>query len=108
MTVSNILKRIIQRKHREVAQRQAKLSIQQLMQQLAFSRSGDGVPRGFARALQQRVARGHAAVIAEVKKASPSRGVIRANFDPAAIAASYQSSGATCLSVLTDQDFFSG
>lgn len=65
-------------------------------------------PRGFADAILQRVAAGDAAVIAEVKKASPSKGVLRAAFDPAAIARSYAQHGATALSVLTDREFFQG
>jgi len=64
--------------------------------------------RGFIRALQHRVAEDKSAVIAEVKKASPSKGVIRADFRPADIAASYEAGGAACLSVLTDIDFFQG
>jgi indole-3-glycerol phosphate synthase len=101
---STILRKIIARKREEVATLKQRDSIGSLEQRIA-----DQSPvRGFARALQERVAAAEPAVIAEVKKASPSKGVIRADFQPAQIAASYQSGGASCLSVLTDVDFFQG
>ena len=82
----------------------ARVALTELVAQI-----GDLPPtRGFAAALQSTISEGRAAVIAEVKKASPSQGVIRADFDPAAIARSYETGGASCLSVLTDADFFQG
>lgn len=103
-TPPTILRRILARKAEEVASRRNHCSLADLE-----SRIRDQLPaRGFADALAARVGRAEAAVIAEVKKASPSKGVIREDFDPAAIAASYQAGGATCLSVLTDIDFFQG
>ena len=99
-----ILRAILARKAEEVAERRAAQSLASLESRI----SEQGAPRGFCAALQQRTAAGEPAVIAEVKKASPSKGVIRADFNPAQIAKSYQLGGATCLSVLTDQDFFQG
>ncbi|MBX3700415.1 MAG: indole-3-glycerol phosphate synthase TrpC [Dokdonella sp.] len=100
----DILHRILARKAEEIAERCARLPLAELA-----ARCADLPPtRGFADALEARIAGGHAGVIAEVKKASPSKGVIRADFDPAAIAASYARAGAACLSVLTDADFFHG
>jgi indole-3-glycerol phosphate synthase len=99
-----ILRKILARKREEVAERSARVSLSALEQQA----SEQPPARGFAGALQSRVAAGDAAVIAEVKKASPSKGVIRADFHPAQIAESYERGGAACLSVLTDVDFFQG
>jgi indole-3-glycerol phosphate synthase len=100
----DVLNRILARKREEVAARSARVALGELA-----ARTADAPPpRGFATALEATIARGAPAVIAEVKKASPSRGVIRHDFDPAAIARSYQAGGATCLSVLTDVDFFQG
>lgn len=100
----DILRKILCRKREEVAQRSAVLPLNELSQ-----RAQAAAPvRGFARALRDSVEAGQSAVIAEIKKASPSKGVLRENFDPAAIARSYQAGGASCLSVLTDVDFFQG
>jgi len=102
--VSGILGRILARKAEEVAARSALAPLHELA-----ARCHDlPAARGFAEALQVRAAAGAAAVIAEIKKASPSAGIMRADFDPAAIARSYADGGATCLSVLTDVDFFMG
>lgn len=99
-----ILKKIIKRKWEEIGARKKQRTISSLEQQAAEADS----PRGFANALLTMHQQNQAAVIAEAKKASPSQGVIRENFDPAAIAKSYSAAGACCLSVLTDQDFFQG
>jgi indole-3-glycerol phosphate synthase len=99
-----ILRRILARKAEEVAERRATHSVVSLESRIREQ----GATRQFALALQRRADKGDCAVIAEIKKASPSRGVIRENFHPAQIAASYQQGGATCLSVLTDVDYFQG
>jgi indole-3-glycerol phosphate synthase len=100
----SILQRILARKREEVGERSARRPLRVLE-----ARIGDApAPRGFAAAIESAIARGAPAVIAEVKKASPSKGVIRTDFDPGAIARSYQAGGAACLSVLTDVDFFQG
>ncbi|MGV8942553.1 indole-3-glycerol phosphate synthase TrpC [Thermomonas sp.] len=100
----DILKRILARKAEEVAERSARLPLAELQARTAAAPP----PRGFADAIASRIAKGESAVIAEIKKASPSKGVIRADFNPAAIARSYEIGGAACLSVLTDVDFFQG
>ena len=102
--MTDILNRILARKAEEVAERKAKMPQAELIARI------ETLPdtRGFAAAIEAKIAQGLPAVIAEVKKASPSKGVIRADFDPAAIARSYEKGGAACLSVLTDSDFFQG
>ncbi|MEW8239231.1 MAG: indole-3-glycerol phosphate synthase TrpC [Candidatus Thiodiazotropha taylori] len=100
----DILKKIVARKQQEIADRLEKRSLQALQERLSESSS----PRGFADAIAQRIAAGEAGVIAEIKRASPSKGVLREDFQPAEIALSYQQGGAACLSVLTDIDFFQG
>ncbi|MGG2398312.1 indole-3-glycerol phosphate synthase TrpC [Pseudomonas sp. SH1-B] len=104
MSVPTVLEKIVARKFEEVAARRAQVSLAEVE---AAARAAD-VPRGFARALLEQAARKQPAVIAEVKKASPSKGILRADFVPADIARSYEAGGATCLSVLTDIDFFQG
>jgi indole-3-glycerol phosphate synthase len=99
-----VLKKILQRKREEVAERAQACNLQELRQKVADA----APPRGFLSAMQSVLAKHQPAIIAEIKKASPSKGVIREQFDPAQIARSYQSGGATCLSVLTDHDFFQG
>lgn len=102
--VPDVLKRILARKAQEVQERRARVSLAELERSFAAAPAA----RGFAAALRARVAAGQAAVIAEIKKASPSQGVIRERFAPAQIAAQYQRGGASALSVLTDRDFFLG
>ncbi len=99
-----VLKKIIARKHEEVREAKQLLSEAQLLK-LAETQPAT---RGFNRALLSRIEHQQNAVIAEIKKASPSKGVIREDFDPVAIAKSYEQAGATCLSVLTDKDYFQG
>lgn len=102
--MNDILQRILAVKRGEIAERKARLPAAELRARCADAPP----PRGFAAAIRDCSAAGRPAVIAEVKKASPSRGVIRPDFDPAAIARSYAAGGAACLSVLTDARFFQG
>lgn len=99
-----ILRKIVARKWEEIEHRKRSVSLADLR-----ARAGDQPPaRGFEAAMRHRIEQQQPAVIAEIKKASPSKGVLRDPFDPPAIAESYAEGGATCLSVLTDQDFFQG
>ena len=102
--MSDILDRILTVKAKEVAAASALLPLAEVRKQ------AEGAPpaRDFVGALRAKIDAGRPAVIAEIKKASPSKGVIRENFDPAAIAASYAAHGAACMSVLTDAHFFQG
>lgn len=104
MSAPTVLKKIIARKWEEIAERKLAVPFDKLE-----ARIEDQSPcRGFVDAMEQRISKGASAVIAEIKKASPSKGVIRSNFQPIDIAESYQAGGAACLSVLTDVDFFQG
>lgn len=104
MNQATILKKILDRKAEEVAERQAITSFAELEEKIKTA----SPCRGFTRALMERIKQKRPAVIAEIKKASPSKGLIREDFNPAAIASSYAENGAACLSVLTDRDFFQG
>jgi indole-3-glycerol phosphate synthase len=102
--VSDVLDRILAAKRREIGESKARIPEGEI--RLRAQRAP--APRGFERALRAKIAAGLPAVIAEIKRASPSKGLIRADFDPARIAASYEANGAACLSVLTDREFFGG
>jgi indole-3-glycerol phosphate synthase len=104
MNTPTILKKILDTKVIEVKQRSAKISLAN-MKARAFDQPE---ARGFYKAMQAKVEAGLPAVIAEVKKASPSKGVFREDFDPARIAESYEKAGAACLSILTDKEYFQG
>ena len=102
--VPDILKKILRRKREEIAEKKVRLPGDTIV-----SRANDAPPpRPFADALRTRIEAGGDAVVAELKRASPSKGLLREHFDPAAIAASYERGGAAALSVLTDRDFFQG
>ena len=102
--MSDILDRILARKVEEIAGRSTRVPLAELVAQVADLPA----TRGFAAAIDAKIEAGLPAVIAEIKKASPSKGVIRADFEPSMIAQSYERGGAACLSVLTDADFFQG
>ncbi len=102
--MADILEKILARKREEVAVGSRARPEAALRAALADAPA----PRGFARAIRDRLRLGQPAVIAEIKKASPSKGLIRADFDPAFLAQDYAHGGAACLSVLTDRDFFQG
>ncbi len=100
----DVLDRILAAKRLEVEASKARIPEEQVRKRALEA----APPRGFERALRAKIAAGLPAVIAEIKRASPSKGLIRADFDPARIAASYEAHGAACLSVLTDREFFGG
>lgn len=102
--MSDILNKIIATKREEVAAAQLAWP----MAEVEAAAAAQSAPRDFVGAIRGKIAAGQAAVIAEVKKASPSKGVIRPDFRPAEIAASYAANGAACLSVLTDREYFQG
>jgi indole-3-glycerol phosphate synthase len=102
--MSDVLRKILAAKRAEVDAARVRIPPGEIERQAREA----SPPRGFERALRAKVAGGKPAVIAEIKRASPSRGLIRADFDPARIAASYEANGAACLSVLTDRQFFGG
>ena len=104
MSTPTVLKKIIARKFEEVAERSQQVSIDTLK-----ARAGEqSACRGFVQSMERKLAAKQSAIIAEIKKASPSQGVIRDPFHPVDIAKSYEAAGAACLSILTDVDFFQG
>jgi indole-3-glycerol phosphate synthase len=107
--MSDILERIIATKRVEVAHGLNTMPMNALLDQVEAQRQDPLFkPRGFVAAIESKIANGNSGIIAEIKKASPSKGILRAEFDPAWIAKSYAQHGAACLSVLTDVQYFQG
>jgi indole-3-glycerol phosphate synthase len=102
--VSDILRRILDTKRREIDAARAAVPLAEMERRVRAAPP----PRDFVGALRAKIAAGRAGVIAEAKRASPSKGLLRAQYDPAAIAQSYEKGGAACLSVLTDREYFQG
>jgi indole-3-glycerol phosphate synthase len=104
MSIPTILTKIVERKFAEISAGLKQVSLAEMREKALLA----DTPRGFVQSIQTQLARKKSAVIAEIKKASPSKGVLRNPFDPVAIARSYEENGAACLSILTDVDFFQG
>ena len=102
--IPDILKKIVARKQEEIAESIKRLPIEKMIE---LANCAD-TPRGFFNSLKKRVEERQSGIIAEIKKASPSKGILRENFDPVEIAKNYENAGASCLSILTDRDFFQG
>ena len=100
----DILNKIVSRKQEEVAESINRVPIERMIELADDTDS----PRGFYNALNNKVIKRQSGIIAEIKKASPSKGILRENFETVEIAKSYESGGASCLSILTDRDFFQG
>ncbi len=107
--MSDILEKIVATKRVEIATDSKKISLANQREQAEENNRDETLkPRGFIHSIHQKIISGKAGVIAEIKKASPSKGVLREHFHPAEIAQSYANNGAACLSVLTDKDYFQG
>lgn len=107
-SMPTVLEKINSRKREEIAERSILMPLELIKERIQDAVSSSHKPRGFVAAMQAKLDMGSPAVISEIKKASPSKGVIRESFHPKDIAISYESAGAACLSVLTDKDFFMG